>query len=98
MTKSALQTLAVDIEARAKAQGLSFDPVIFEVVDWEQMAMLASYMGFPRRYPHWRWGNEYLRFKETYRYGLSKIYELVVNTKPVYAYLLDSNPRWPTSW
>lgn len=92
MTKSDLQALAVEIEARAKAQGLSFDPVIFEVVDWEQMAMLASYMGFPRRYPHWRWGSEYLRFKETYRYGLSKIYELVVNTKPVYAYLLDSNP------
>lgn len=55
------------------------------------MAMLAAYGGFPRRYPHWRWGSEYLRHRETYRYGLGRIYELVVNTHPVRAYLLKSN-------
>jgi stage V sporulation protein R len=81
-----------ELEQAASSVGLDFDPVIFEVVDWETMAMLAAYGGFPRRYPHWRWGSEYSRQRSTYRYGLSRIYELVVNTNPVYAYLLESNP------
>ncbi|BAW00920.1 SpoVR family protein [Thermus thermophilus] len=63
----------------------------FQEVGPEEMAMLAAYGGFPRRYPHWRWGSEYLRYRETYRYGLARIYELVVNTVPVQAYLLRGN-------
>jgi stage V sporulation protein R len=34
---------------------------------------------------------EYEKLSKSYRYGLSKIYEMVVNTNPVYAYLLTSN-------
>jgi stage V sporulation protein R len=34
---------------------------------------------------------EYDRLAKGYGYGLSKIYEMVVNTDPVYAYLLDVN-------
>lgn len=79
------------LRARAEEAGLSFPPVVFEEVDAEEMAMLAAYGGFPRRYPHWRWGSEYLRYRELYRYGLGRIYELVVNTEPVYAYLLKGN-------
>ena len=40
-----------ELEQAASSVGLDFDPVIFEVVDWETMAMLAAYGGFPRRYP-----------------------------------------------
>lgn len=79
------------LRERAEAEGLSFPPVLFEEVGPEEMAMLAAYGGFPRRYPHWRFGSEYLRYRETYRYGLSRIYELVVNTHPVQAYLLRGN-------
>jgi len=75
----------------ALAEGLSFPPVLFEEVGPEEMAMLAAYGGFPRRYPHWRFGSEYLRHREVYRYGLGRIYELVVNTVPVHAYLLKGN-------
>ena len=39
-----------ELEQAASSVGLDFDPVIFEVVDWETMAMLAAYGGFPRRY------------------------------------------------
>ncbi|RLA56521.1 MAG: SpoVR family protein, partial [Gammaproteobacteria bacterium] len=85
--------------ARAKArileiaagEGLDFDPIIFEMIDYAQMSHIAAYGGFPTRYPHWRWGMEYDRLAKSGRYGLSKIYELVVNTNPVYAYLLTSN-------
>ena len=80
------------LRERAEAEGLSFPPVAFQEVGPEEMAMLAAYGGFPRRYPHWRWGSAYLHYRETYRYGLARIYELVVNTVPVQAYLLRGNP------
>jgi stage V sporulation protein R len=37
---------------------------------------------FPTRYPHWSFGMEYDRLSKGYGYGLSKIYEMVVNTDP----------------
>jgi stage V sporulation protein R len=79
------------IEELARGHGLVFDPVIFEMVDYNQMSAIASFGGFPTRYPHWRWGMEYEQLSKSHRYGLSKIYEMVVNTNPVYAYLLTSN-------
>jgi stage V sporulation protein R len=95
MTPTELPTLlsrwAQKIEGIAGACGLDFYPVIFEMVDFETMNEVAAYGGFPTRYRHWRWGMEYERLSKSYRYGLSKIYELVINNNPCYAYLLDSN-------
>jgi stage V sporulation protein R len=71
--------------------GLDFFEVIYEMVDFQQMNEIAAYMGFPTRYPHWRWGMEYERMRKSYAYGLHRIYEMVINTDPCYAYLLGSN-------
>ena len=71
--------------------GSDFFPTIFEVVDVEQLNAIAAYGGFPTRYPHWRFGMEYERLAKGYAYGLQKIYELVINNDPCYAYLLSSN-------
>lgn len=79
------------IEKIARECGLDFFPTIFEMVTYEQMNMLASYDGFPIRYKHWKWGAEYEHISKSYAYGLSKIYELVINTDPCYAYLLETN-------
>ena len=38
----------------AAGSGLDFFETIFEMVDWDQMNRVASYDGFPIRYPHWR--------------------------------------------
>jgi stage V sporulation protein R len=86
-----LEGIKAKVEELAKSQGLDFHPVIFEMIDYEQMNQIAAYGGFPTRYPHWRFGMDYERLAKSYRYGLSKIYEMVVNTNPVYAYLLTSN-------
>ena len=43
------------------------------------------------RYPHWKFGMEYDRMSKSYTYGLHRIYEMVINTDPCYAYLLNSN-------
>ena len=79
------------IKARAAEYGLDFFEVVFEVVDFETMNRLAAYGGFPVRYPHWRWGMEYEKLRKRDAYGLGRIYEMVINTDPCYAYLQESN-------
>jgi stage V sporulation protein R len=86
-----LRHLQVEMEAHARSYGLDFFETIFELVDYEEMASIAAYGGFPNRYPHWRFGMEFEQLLKSYNYGLSKIYELVINNDPCYAYLLDSN-------
>jgi stage V sporulation protein R len=79
------------IQKIGRSYGLNFCPVIFEMCDYDEINMIASYGGFPTRYPHWRFGMEYLKMQRGYEYGLQKIYEMVINTNPSYAYLLDNN-------
>ncbi len=75
----------------ARREGLDFFPTIFEMLSSEQMSQFAAYGGFPQRYPHWRFGMEYERLRKQHKYGLSRIYEMVINNNPCYAYLLVDN-------
>jgi stage V sporulation protein R len=79
------------IREQARSYGLDFFNVIYEMCDYEQMNQLAAYGGFPQRYPHWRWGMEYERLRKQHFYGLGRIYEMVINNDPCYAYLQESN-------
>jgi stage V sporulation protein R len=79
------------IEKVARARGLDFFEVVFEMLDAKDVNAVAAYGGFPVRYPSWRFGMEYERLEKGYRYGLSKIYELVINNDPTYAYLVRTN-------
>jgi stage V sporulation protein R len=79
------------IEKLAADAGLDFFPTVFEILTYDQMNEIAAYGGFPNRYPHWRFGMEYERLAKSYEYGLSKIYEMVINNNPSYAYLLEGN-------
>jgi stage V sporulation protein R len=79
------------IRKYAEEYGLDFFEVIFEMVDHEQINSLASLGGFPVRYPHWRFGMDYDQLSKGYSWGLQKIYEMVINTDPSYAYLMKSN-------
>lgn len=85
------KNLKYEIEGYAREYGLDFFDTIFEVLDFDEMNELAAYGGFPARYPHWRFGMEYERLSKSYSYGLHKIYEMVINNDPCYAYLLASN-------
>ncbi|MFN7685433.1 MAG: SpoVR family protein [Oligoflexia bacterium] len=80
-----------EIRAHAEAYGLDPFEVIFEMVDSDQINSLAALGGFPVRYPHWRFGMDYDQFSKGYEWGLQKIYEMVINTDPSYAYLMKSN-------
>ncbi len=79
------------IREQARSYGLDFFNVIFEMCDYEQMNQIAAYGGFPQRYPHWRFGMEYERLRKQHFYGLGRIYEMVINNDPCYAYLQESN-------
>ena len=61
------------------------------MLDYDELSEIAALGGFPTRYPHWRFGMEYQQLSKGYRYGLQKIYEMVINNDPCYAYLLRCN-------
>lgn len=86
-----LERARAEIERHARSFGLDFFPTIFELVDHDELNEVAAFGGFPTRYPHWRFGMEFDRLQKGYRYGLSKIYELVINNDPCFAYLMKSN-------
>jgi stage V sporulation protein R len=86
-----LQALKQEIEGHARSFGLDFYETIFEVLDSEDLNEVASYGGFPTRYPHWSFGMAYEELRKGYDYGLSKIYEMVINNDPCYAYLMRCN-------
>jgi stage V sporulation protein R len=75
----------------AQEAGLDCFETIFELITYDQINQFAAYGGFPTRYPHWRFGMEYEHLSKSYEYGLSKIYEMVINTDPCYAYLMEGN-------
>lgn len=86
-----LERERVKIEKAAREAGLDCYDTVFELVTYDQLNQIASYGGFPVRYPHWRFGMEYESLSKSYEYGLSKIYELVINNDPCYAYLMEGN-------
>jgi stage V sporulation protein R len=86
-----LRDIQRQVEGWAREFGLDFYETIFEVLGYDEVNMVAAYGGFPNRYPHWRFGMEYEQLSKGYEYGLSKIYEMVINNNPSYAYLLESN-------
>ena len=87
-----LDDLKEEIKAIATDCGLDFFDVVFELCTYDQINQIAALGGFPTRYPHWRFGMDYEKLSKSYTYGLSKIYEMVINNDPCYAYLMLSNP------
>lgn len=79
------------IEKIAEGYGLDFFQTIFEMLPYNRINEVAAFGGFPTRYPHWRFGMEYEQLAKSTEYGLSKIYELVINNNPSVAYLLEGN-------
>ncbi len=86
-----LAKLRDEIRGYAEGYGLDCFDTIFEMVDHEQINSLAALGGFPVRYPHWRFGMDYDQLSKGYEWGLQKIYEMVINTDPAYAYLMKAN-------
>lgn len=77
-------------EEKAREMGLDFFPINWEVVPEEVLLEVMSY-GLPTRARHWSYGQSYTYQKIQGEMGMSKVYELVLNNNPSYAFLLDTN-------
>jgi stage V sporulation protein R len=90
-----LPTYLLDVQREVEEYAVDYKLDMFqqyyELLDYKQMNEVAAYGGFPTRYPHWRFGMDYEKLAKGYAYGLSKIYELVINNDPCYGYLLEGN-------
>lgn len=73
-----------------KAFGLDPFPTNFEIVPSAVMYEIGSY-ALPGRYSHWTFGKAYHKMKMMYDFGLSRIYEVVINSNPSYGFLLETN-------
>lgn len=72
--------------------GLKVSRQEFDICDRNQFLGLMAYHGMPAHYPHWSYGKAYERQKTLYDHGLSGLpYELVINTDPCLAYLMQDN-------
>lgn len=70
--------------------GLDFYPMRYEICPPDIIYTFGAY-GMPTRFSHWSFGKNFQKMKMQYDYGLSKIYELVINSNPCYAFLLEGN-------
>ncbi|MFE3712341.1 stage V sporulation protein SpoVR [Bacillus subtilis] len=88
--KKGLQRAIEEITEITKGFGLDFYPMRYEICPAEIIYTFGAY-GMPTRFSHWSFGKQFHKMKLHYDLGLSKIYELVINSDPCYAFLLDSN-------
>lgn len=79
-----------EITEIAKGFGLDFYPMRYEICPADIIYTFGAY-GMPTRFSHWSFGKSFHRMKLQYDLNLSKIYELVINSNPCYAFLLDGN-------
>jgi len=79
-----------EITEIAKGFGLDFYDMRYEICPAEIIYTFGAY-GMPTRFSHWSFGKSFHKMKMQYDFGLSKIYELVINSDPCYAFLLEGN-------
>lgn len=85
-----LDRAITEITEIAESFGLDFYPMRYEICPADIIYTFGAY-GMPTRYSHWSFGKQFHKMKLHYDLGLSKIYELVINSNPCYAFLLDTN-------
>lgn len=87
---AALQAAIERIVEKAREFGLDFFEMRYEICPSDIIYTFGAY-AMPTRFSHWSFGKAFHQMKTQYDYGMSKIYELVINSNPCYAFLLDSN-------
>ena len=72
--------------------GLDCYPNQIEVISSEQMLDAYSMTGLPIGYPHWSFGKSFIQNEHEYRTGARGLaYEIVINSNPCIAYLMEEN-------
>lgn len=79
-----------EITEIAEGFGLDFYPMRYEICPADVIYTFGAY-GMPTRFSHWSFGKSFHKMKLEYDLNLSRIYELVINSNPCYAFLLKGN-------
>lgn len=81
-----------EIERIAGNFGLDTYPVQLEIITAEQMMDAYSSVGMPVGYSHWSFGKEFVNTEKNYKRGqMGLAYEIVINSDPCIAYLMEEN-------
>lgn len=87
-----LETYDREIARVAAHYGLDTYPNQIEVISSEQMIDAYSSVGMPVGYHHWSYGKQFLSTQKSYQRGqMGLAYEIVINSSPCLAYLMEEN-------
>ena len=80
------------IDRIAKKFMLDTYPNQIEVITAEQMMDAYASIGMPLNYTHWSFGKKFIQTEQQYRRGqMGLAYEIVINSDPCIAYLMEEN-------
>lgn len=81
-----------EIARIAKLYKLDTYPNQIEIISAEQMMDAYSSVGMPIGYNHWSYGKQFLATQKGYKRGqMGLAYEIVINSDPCIAYLMEEN-------
>jgi len=91
-TFEAVERYHEEITRVAASYGLDTYPVQIEIITAEQMMDAYASVGMPVNYHHWSFGKHFLSTEKGYRRGqMGLAYEIVINSNPCIAYLMEEN-------
>lgn len=86
------KTWAAIDEIGSKQLGFDYYPAQIEIISAEQMLDNYSSHAMPQMYQHWSFGKSFIQNEKEYKAGKSGLaYEVVINTNPSIAYLMETN-------
>ena len=87
-----IEAYHAEIDRVARSFGLDVYPIQVELITSEQMMDAYSSVGMPVNYHHWSFGKSFLQTEKGYRRGqMGLAYEIVINSNPCIAYLMEEN-------
>jgi len=87
-----IETYFEEIKRTAQRFGLDTYPVQLELISAEQMLDAYASVGMPVNYRHWSFGKQFIASEKNYRRGhMGLAYEIVINSDPCIAYLMEEN-------
>lgn len=87
-----IETYFEAIAQVARRFGLDTYPVQLEMISAEQMLDAYASVGMPVNYRHWSFGKQFIASEKNYRRGhMGLAYEIVINSDPCIAYLMEEN-------
>lgn len=91
-TPELIQAYDREIARIAKDFGLDTYPNQLEIITAEQMMDCYASVGMPIGYHHWSFGKHFVTVEKRYKRGqMGLAYELVINSNPCIAYLMEEN-------